>query len=117
MQSKSEIKAINQKEVVRLIKWLWENPEIKEAICYEDEPSPEECIDIINRLEKAAFYDMILIFILRQQHRGFMYKAYNTLIVDGLVKVWEEETIDNVCQKVKEMLQREFEKAEENQES
>lgn len=42
-----------------------------------------------------------------------MYKACNTLIVDELVKVWEEETIDNVCQKVKEMLKREIEKTEE----
>ena len=114
VQNKSEIKATNQKEVIRLIKWLGKNPGIMEAICHEEEPKPEECIEIINRLEKMDFYDMILIFILKQAHRGFMYRTCNTLIIDELAKAWEAKTIDTVCQEVKGLLHREIDNQEEN---
>lgn len=111
MQEK--IKMENYKETIRLMEWLSENPAIREAICSEDEPNPEECLQIITKLGSEAFYDMVLIFMLRQNHRWFMSKVCNTIVMDELIKAWEEKEPDEMCQRIEQLLRETIDKSDE----
>jgi hypothetical protein len=46
-------------EAIRLVKWLSEHPKIQSRL-FEDyaETTPEECLEIIEMLEKNEFYEM-----------------------------------------------------------
>lgn len=104
MRDQKEERKDRQKDAIRLLQWFWENPSIKEVICAEDIPGPQECVEIVRRLEEMAFYDVIVIFLMRQGYRKFISRVCKTMFVDELNGLWAGDRIDALFETFIEML-------------
>lgn len=105
-----ELKKLQKVDTIRLVKWLSENPNIMFSLCnIEEEVSPEECLEIIELLEKNAFYDMIFIMIMRNRDNSIMDSAITKMIVDKVIKEWERIGTEQMCRDIKQCIKDQIE--------
>lgn len=100
----------NQKEdTVRLIRWLAEHPSIQRRLCDEGaESTPEECIEIIEQLEKNSFYDMIYILLMKNSHDIVIGEAIEKVIAEKMANEWERIGTEQMCQDIKGRIKEEI---------
>lgn len=90
---------------IKLVKWLAVNPKIQSRLC-EDyaESSPEECIEIIEILEENAFYDLIVILLMKNQYNLALEQVVTEIVIDKMAKEWERIGMEQMCSDIKEKL-------------
>ena len=102
-------KSVQRNETIRLVKWLSENPKIMYSLCdIEAESTPEECLEIIELLEKNEFYDMIFILLMRNRDNNIMDRAITKMVADKVIKEWKRVGTEQICQDIKQYIKDEI---------
>ncbi|KUO62062.1 MAG: hypothetical protein APF84_07785 [Gracilibacter sp. BRH_c7a] len=101
---------INQKDdTVRLVRWLSEHPKIQRRLCESEfESTPEECIEMIEMLEKNSFYDMIFILLIKNSHDLIINEAISKMVTEKITNEWERIGTEQMCRDIKERIRDEI---------
>lgn len=92
-------------DTIRPVEWLSEHPKVQRKLYGgEYEVNPEECMELIELLEKNAFYEMILILLMRNQHDATLAEATSRLITEKLVSEWKRIGTEQMCRDIKEKI-------------
>jgi NDP-sugar pyrophosphorylase family protein len=96
-------------DTIRLVEWLSEHPKIQRRLYNGGyEVSPEECLEIMELLEKNEFYEMILILLMRNQQDAVLAEATSKLVVEKLVDEWRRIGTEQMCKDIKEKIREEI---------
>ena len=97
--------AIKTTEAIRLVKWLSEHPKIQSRL-FEDytQTTPEECLEIIEILEKNEFYEMIVALLMKNQYNIALEQVISEFVIDKMIKEWERVGTERMCQDIKEKI-------------
>ncbi len=92
-------------EAIRLVKWLSEHPKIQSRL-FEDysQTTPEECLEIIEILEKNGFYEMIVALLMKNQFNMALEQVISEFVIDKMIKEWERVGTEQMCQDIKERI-------------
>ena len=98
-----------KEDTIRLIRWLSEHPRIQRRLCDEGtESTPEECLEIIEQLEKNSFYDMIYILLMKNSHDMVIGEVLSKIIVEKMANEWERMGTEQMCRDIKEKIKEEI---------
>ncbi|AFV03466.1 MULTISPECIES: hypothetical protein [Dehalobacter] len=96
-------------DTIRLVRWLSEHPKIQSRLCEgEYESTPEECIEMIEMLEKHSFYDMIFILLMKNRHDPVIDEALTKMVTEKIANEWERIGTEQMCRDIKERIRKEI---------
>ncbi|BCJ93667.1 hypothetical protein acsn021_12360 [Anaerocolumna cellulosilytica] len=88
--------------MIYMVKWLAEHPKIQSRLC-EDyaETTLEECLSIIELLEKNGLYEMIVVLLLKNQYKLEFEQIVTEFVIEKMLKEWERVGIEQMCYDIK----------------
>ena len=100
----------NQKfEVVRFIKWLFSNQEVKFVLCDRCEDiATYEILEVLEKLEDQGYYQIIIILLLRYKYLLQVENALGQAFADLLNT--EDTDIENVLKDIKLYIEKDIKK-------
>ena len=93
-----------KEELLRLIKWIADYPDMWTKVTTENFLSAEECIEVIKELERQEFYLLIPVFLERCMGTE-MGAGINRLIAYKLIECWKNETLQDIEKEINGFLQ------------
>ncbi len=92
-------------EAIRLVKQLSGHPKIQSRL-FEDyaETTSEECLQIIELLEKNEFYEMIVALLMKNQYNIALEQVITEFVVEKMTKEWERIGMEQMCKDIKDKI-------------
>ena len=92
-----------------MIKWLSSHPGIQQHLCRDEFVlQSDECLEIMDALEKQGYYEMIYIFLMKNQFHGTVGNALDKLLAELWANEWEKAGNQLMCRDIKERIQNEI---------
>ena len=90
-----------------IIKWLSNHNKIQRRICWDGYAiEPNECLEIIEMLEKDGLYELIYILLMRNINHIVISEAIEILQAEAWVKEWEKIGNEQMCRNIKEQIKQ-----------
>lgn len=95
-------KMMRQKEAVRLLQWIAENPDDWDELCTCEEVlmTNQRCISYIQQLQEAELYPIILVLLTRNFGQREVGTAIVKMAITAFAQQCEDEGMDNLIRKV-----------------
>lgn len=91
-------------ELIRLITWMTEHPEMWRSVCTEKNMSAEECLEILEELEKQSFYMLIPVLIDNNIGNVEVDARMTRLFGKKLVESWSKMSMTDISTEFKDIL-------------
>ncbi len=90
---------------IEIIRWLAKHPKIQRRICCEEYTiEPDECLEIMEILEKNGFYELMYILLRKnEQHLAIDY-ALEGLKTEAWANEWGKVGNEQMCRTIKERI-------------
>ena len=106
-------KEMRQQEAIRMMKWIAQYPKIVNRIVNMEQcTTPEECIEVINLLDKHSFEYLVPILLHTVDYDVVMDRGISRLYAEGLATVWEQKGTAHVLDDMKDIIREEIARAE-----
>ena len=93
-----------KKELIHLLTWASENPELWSLICYDEHVEAEDCLAVMEKLEGEKLYQLIPVFMLRNGDSQAMEDAIQKLCLKKIVESWEKLSMEEINCEMKGMV-------------
>jgi len=92
-----------------MIKWLANHPGIQRMLCQDEyESGADEFLEILDALEKQGYYEMIYIFLMKNQCHRVVGNAIDKWFTELLADAWAKAGNQQICREMKERIQNEM---------
>lgn len=109
---------MKENKTAKLIRWVTEHPEVKWDLSgIEMGGDSEECLNIIDILEQAGFYELIFIILIGGEKFREVGFAMDKMFYIMWAEKWEEIGDQNMCTWIKEEIKSELEKRKSGEEA
>jgi hypothetical protein len=96
-----------ENRTAEIIKWLSNHNKIQRRICWDGYAiEPNECLEIIEMLEKDGLYELIYILLMRNINHIVISEAIEILQAEAWVKEWEKIGNEQMCRNIKEQIKQ-----------
>ena len=98
-----------QSEAIKVVKWMAENPRIaRRLLNVEGCTTPEECIEVIEILEKQSLEYLIPVLFHTVCFDGVMENVWSRLYAEGVSKAWEHVGTGRMLADIKDKIREEI---------
>ena len=92
-----------------MIKWLANHPNIQQMLCHDEyEAEADACLEIVDALEKQGYYEMIYIFLMKNQCHKVIGDAIDKLFAELWADRWEKAGNQQMCREIHAYIQNEI---------
>lgn len=106
-------KEMCQREAIRMMKWAAEYPQIVNWVAdVEQSTTPEECIEIIDRLEEHGFEYLVPLLLHTVSYDYTMGRAVSRIYAEGLATVWGQRGTAHILDDMKGIIKEEIARSE-----
>lgn len=100
-----DISKVKQEEFIRLMRWIASHQSTWSKIYLNEALEPEECLNIIQELEKQGFYILIPVVIENSKSNYSMHKALYNFVLNKLADDWAKNEMVAILAELSKMLQ------------
>lgn len=96
-----------ENRTAEMIRWLSNHTKIQRRICWDGYlTEPDECLKIIEILEKEGLYELIYILLMRNINHIIISEAIEILQAEAWAKEWVMIGNKQMCRNIKEQIRQ-----------
>ena len=101
--------AATRNRTAEMIRWLASHPRIEQMLCHDEYAiKDDECLELVDALEKQGYYEMIYIFLMKNQFQRAVGNAIDKLVAEMWANEWEKAGNQQMCREIKERIKNEI---------